>query len=168
MMNKSAEMTPEEEERWTQLGRHVKELRNREHLTQKELAARASEHADVSDNQIRTIERRYNPGSRYKNKTLAGISLALGKKEDYLADYVANPQRKEDASEAPTASYQPLADANRAPTDSAVREIVTALLKEIVMPRLEKIEEQMGLRADIIHSAREKPSDDEQDPPAIA
>ena len=167
-MNKSAEMTPEEEERWTQLGRHVRELRDRERLTQKELAARSSEYADVSEYEIRTIERRYNPGSRYKNKTLAGISLALGKNENYLAEYVENPHRNEDASEPPTARAQPPADANQGLADSAVREIVEALLKEIVMPRLEKIEERMGLRVDIIHSADEVPSGNEQDPPAPA
>lgn len=152
-------MTQEEKERYVALGRHLKALREARGLTQKALGHLAK----MSDSQIRAIENRTAKG-RYQDGTLPALSRALGKDENYLDDYLRNPPT-EGPGEPKTMGTQPPAQTDQDLMNSAVKDIVTACLNELVVPLLQRIERQT--HPDVMYN-NEDPDDSEQDPPAPA
>lgn len=143
----NAEELAAEEARWTAMGRHLRELRERRRWLQEPFA----EESGVSVATIRAIEN-HPTGRRHTQRTLKRLSRALGEPDDYLINYLRNPPPEE-------ARGGPEATGTAPPPRSALDlvaprldEIFVARLNEIVVPRLEKVEYEVRALKDVIYN----------------
>lgn len=135
-------MTPEEEKRWTALGKHLRALRDEHGWTQAALFAVSG----ISAPTIRSIENRERKGTRSTSTTLKELSRAFGKPDNYFADYLENPPQETGTDESRAARTASSPQDQEAPS---IREIITACLNEIVVPRLDEIARQVRTRPDV-------------------
>lgn len=132
-----AEELAGEDPRWAAMGRHLRALRERHRWYQETLA----EEADVSVATIRAIEN-HQAGRRHTRRILEKLSRALGESEDYLSTYLRNPPPEDSADGPETTRTAP----PQSPLDLVapwLDEIIVARLHEIVVPRLEKVEDEV-------------------------
>jgi transcriptional regulator with XRE-family HTH domain len=138
----SAEELAAKEARWTALGRHLRELRDGRRWRQERLA----EYSGVSVPTIRAIEN-HQAGRRHTPRTLQKLSRAFGFGDDYLGNYLENPAQHE----AGAAKSEPPPRASLDQMALRLDEIIADRLNEIVVPRLESVENQVRNLVDVIH-----------------
>jgi transcriptional regulator with XRE-family HTH domain len=134
-----------EEAGWAAMGRHLRDLRVGHGWSQPEL----EEASGVSVATIRSIEN-HREGKQHTPRTLKLLSRGLGLEDDYLANYLENPPadpgREPEGVKAAPPPPRPVLD-----FAARVDEIVVNRLKEIVVPPLKMMEEQVRRLADVTY-----------------
>jgi transcriptional regulator with XRE-family HTH domain len=137
-------ITPDEEERWRALGKHLHALRRDRDWTQPALAKLSG----VSEPTIRSIENRERTGTRQRPVTLTALSRAFGKPDDYFAAYLRDATLGDGPGILDAAQPSEPMPGSAPPN---VEEILVSRLNEILVPRLESLEKQVRALTELIY-----------------